>query len=112
MKWYNIGLELGVSSDILDSIKIKCRDDPDECVTAMIKGWLNKGKPPPSWAALAEALRSPMVGCASIAQRLPVRTASPVSSCEPVKRMLSRSIDSETQDTPLPKKKRIGSKED
>ena len=69
VKWYNIGLELGTSSDTLDSIKIKCREDPDECVTAMIKEWLNNGKPPPSWTALAEALRSPMVGCAHLAEQ-------------------------------------------
>ena len=70
MKWYNIGLKLGTSPGTLDSMKKKCREDPDECVTAMIKEWLNNGHPPPSWTALAEALRSPMVGYAHLAEQL------------------------------------------
>ena len=71
MKWYNIGLKLGIPPGTLNSIKIKCRDDPDECVTALLNEWLNNGNPPPSWAALAEALRSPMVGYAHLAEQLP-----------------------------------------
>ena len=71
VKWYNIGLKLGTSPSTLDAIKIKCREDPDECVTAMIKEWLNNGNPPPSWTPLAEALRSPMVGYAHLAEQLP-----------------------------------------
>ena len=71
MKWYNIGLKLGTSPGTLNSIKISERGNPDECITALLNEWLNNGHPPPSWAALAEALRSPMVGCAHLAEQLP-----------------------------------------
>ena len=71
MKWYNIGLKLGTSPGTLDSINATGRENPDNCVTAMIKEWLNNGHPPPTWTALAEALRSPMVGYAHLAEQLP-----------------------------------------
>ena len=70
MKWYNIGLKLGISSATLDSINIKDGGNPDNCVTAMINEWLNNGHPPPSWAALAEALESPIVGYGHLAEQL------------------------------------------
>ena len=71
MKWYYIGLELRTSASTLDSIKVKCREDPDECITALIKEWLNNGQPPPSWAALAEALKSSIVGYAYLVEQFP-----------------------------------------
>ena len=71
VKWYNIGLELSTSSDTLDSINVTWRENPDNCVTAMIKEWLNNGKPPPSWTALAEALKSPIVGYAHLVEQFP-----------------------------------------
>jgi hypothetical protein len=68
-KWYNIGLELGISAGTLDSIEATCQN-PDKCVTAVIKDWL-KNKPKPSWAAVANALKSPMVEYAQLAEELP-----------------------------------------
>ena len=73
-KWYNIGLKLGTSSGTLDSISSKGRDDPDLCITPMIKDWLNNGNPQPTWAAVAKALKSPMVGYGHLAEQLPVWT--------------------------------------
>ena len=70
MKWYNIGLKLGTSPSTLDSINVTCRENPDNCVTAMIKEWLNNSNPPPSWTALAEALRSPIAGYGHLAEQL------------------------------------------
>ena len=70
-KWYNIGLKLGTSPGTLDSIKA-ANQNPDDCITAMIKDWLNNGKPRPTWAAVAKALKSPMVGYAQLAEELPV----------------------------------------
>jgi hypothetical protein len=70
-KWYNIGLELGISAGTLDSISKTANQNPDDCITAMIKDWLRNEKPKPSWAAVANALKSPMVGYAQLAKELP-----------------------------------------
>ena len=71
VKWYYIGLELGVSAGTLDTLKKHNSQDPDDCLTAMLKYWLNNGKPKPSWAAVANALKSPVVGYAQLAEELP-----------------------------------------
>ena len=70
-EWYNIGLKLGISAGTLDSIEATGQN-PGRCLTAMIKDWLKNGKPKPSWAAAANALKSPMVGYAQLAEQLPV----------------------------------------
>ena len=70
VKWYNIGLKLGISADNLDSIEATSQN-PDKCFTTMIKDWLRNGRPTPSWAAVANALKSPMVGYAQLAEELP-----------------------------------------
>ena len=70
-KWYNIGLKLGVPVGTLDSISEAANQNPDSCLTAMIKDWLRNGKPKPTWAAVAKALKSPMVGYEHLAEQLP-----------------------------------------
>ena len=69
-KWYNIGLKLGISVGTLDSIE-SSNQNSGRCLTAMIKDWLKNGKPKPSWAQLAKALKSRMVGYAQLAEELP-----------------------------------------
>ena len=71
VKWYNIGLKLGISAGTLDSISKANNQNPDDCLTAMIKDWLKNGKPKPSWAQLAKALKSRMVGYAQLIEELP-----------------------------------------
>ena len=71
MKWYNIGLKLGISVGTLDSIE-SSNLNPGKCLTSMIKDWLKNGKPQPSWAQLAKALKSCMVGYAQLTEELPV----------------------------------------
>ena len=73
-RWYIIGLKLGTSPGTLDAIKTGAKENPDDCIMAMIKDWLNNGKPRPTWAAVAKALKSPMVGYAHLAEQLPPRT--------------------------------------
>ena len=70
-KWYNIGLKLGISAGTLDSICKATSQNPDDCLTAMIKEWLKNGKPKPSWTELAKALKSRMVGYAQLAEEIP-----------------------------------------
>jgi hypothetical protein len=71
VKWFNIGLKLGISAGTLNAIKKNNSQDPDDCLTAMLEYWLNNGQPKPLWAALAKALKSPMVGYAQLAEELP-----------------------------------------
>ena len=66
-KWYNIGIMLDISASTLDAIKTGAKENPDECFTAMIKDWLSRDKPRPSWASLEEALKSTMVGRVDLA---------------------------------------------
>ena len=66
-----MGLELGTSPGTLDAIKTVAKENPDDCITLMIKDWLNNGNPRPTWAAVAEALKSPMVGYGHLAGQLP-----------------------------------------
>ena len=70
VKWFNIGLKLGISPGTLNTIKKNNNQDPDDCLTAMLEYWLNNGNPKPSWAAVAKALKSPTVGYAQLAEEL------------------------------------------
>ena len=69
-KWYNIGLQLGLSSDSLDAIESDHREQSDNCFTAMLKQWLRRGNPRPTWHALAKALTSRPVGRSYLAEQL------------------------------------------
>ena len=68
-KWYNIGLQLGVSVGTLKTIK-KQYNDPSDCLTETLTSWLQTCVPPPTWANIAEALRSSVVGEARLAADL------------------------------------------
>ena len=66
--WLDIGIVLGISPDTLEAIQKSERGDLGGCLTAIIKEWLMSGNPRPTWAALAEALRS--VGFGHLAHEL------------------------------------------
>ena len=70
IKWYHIGLGLGIAPGTLDSIKSAEKQNPDECITTMINDWLRDGKPEPTWKVIDKALRSPLVGCGKLADKL------------------------------------------
>ena len=69
-KWYFLGLKLGTSPPTLDEIKANNQSDEDR-ITEVIKDWLNSDRSDCTWATVAKALRSPMVGCAKLADQLP-----------------------------------------
>ena len=69
-KWYNIGLELGLTAGTLDAIKLANQDDPDRCIRETLKNWLGRDDLHPSWSSLARALRSPPVGLGQLAEEL------------------------------------------
>ena len=59
LKWYDIGLQLGLESYILDGIKVQCGPIPSDCFREMIKEWLKCEES--NWIKLQDALRSPTV---------------------------------------------------
>ncbi len=66
--WYDIGLALNLTPGDLDAIKGPYKD-PKECLRETIKEWLNTS-PDPSWKAIAQALRSPIVNRVILANLL------------------------------------------
>ena len=69
-KWYDIGLRLGILAGTLDAIAAAHLRNPDECFTNTIKEWLKNDEPQPTWESLVDALRSPVVGYADLANNL------------------------------------------
>jgi hypothetical protein len=67
-KWYNIGIELGLSTDELDVIESKYKDDPDRCLVEVIKMWLKSIDPFPTWSILACALRANAINEVALAE--------------------------------------------
>ena len=61
-KWYDIGLELEIPFQSLDVIKTDCPSNSADCLREMLKQWLSRMSPAPSWSALVEALSSEPVG--------------------------------------------------
>ncbi|XP_064399690.1 uncharacterized protein LOC135346099 isoform X3 [Halichondria panicea] len=68
IKWRNFLLVLEISSDTIDSIGTKWRDDPDECYREGLKEWLKGGER--SWEDVVKALSSPIVGHVHIANTI------------------------------------------
>lgn len=69
-RWYNIGIELGLTSSVLDSIKKECREDTIDCLTRMILCWLNSSDESlTTWSAIVRALRQPIIAheCGALA---------------------------------------------
>ena len=67
-KWYNLGIELDIPVGTLDAIKLANFHQPDDCVTAMIKEWLQSpAELKCTWKALVEAIKSPIVDNPSLA---------------------------------------------
>ena len=71
-KWYNIGLELGLTARTLDAIQLTNKHDVGECFREMLKEWLGKSDLLPTWSSLAKALRAPPVDLEQLAEQLPV----------------------------------------
>lgn len=68
-EWYDIGLRLHISPDTLDVFQSEHRD-VKTCFREVLKVWLKRNHPPPTWKELVETLRSPIVGREDIAEKL------------------------------------------
>lgn len=53
-EWENLGIQLEIEDDVLE--QIKNTGDNEACFHKMLKIWLNRVSPPPSWAAITEAV--------------------------------------------------------
>ena len=67
-KWYNIGLELGLTVGTLDAIKKSNHCDVDDCFRATLIEWMRNSKLKPTLSSLADALKSPTVGLPHLAE--------------------------------------------
>ena len=55
-KWEDIGILLDISPDTLDNLKTEENRTPQSRLREMLKIWLKKINPPPSWSAIVDAL--------------------------------------------------------
>lgn len=55
--WQNLGIMLDLDSGKLDNVKANHGARCEDCLREMIKLWLKKVNPPPTWSALAEAVK-------------------------------------------------------
>ena len=69
-RWYNIGLELGLSPGTLDAIQETNHYNTDHCFTAILKQWLSRPELHPSLRNLARALKAAPVGLEQLADQL------------------------------------------
>lgn len=76
LKWYNLGLRLGLPVSKLDAINTQCHQDPEVCLREMLKEWLKKDSPESPWEELTAALASTAVGEQGLAGRLRTRYCS------------------------------------
>ena len=55
-KWENIGLLLGIKDGQLKKTKSDNSNDSSSCLREMLRIWLSRSNPRPSWSAIAKAL--------------------------------------------------------
>ena len=66
--WENIGIQLDVEDSDLKQVKADNSGDSKACLREMLRMWLSRVDPPPSWSAIVEALDN--LGHQDIAQRI------------------------------------------
>ena len=67
-KWYDLGLELRITPDTLQTIQLNQHADINSCFREMLNEWLRGGHA--SWSKLADALRAKSVGMEYLAEQL------------------------------------------
>ena len=68
LKWYDLGLKLGVSVAVLNQIR-QMFSSPSDCLLEVLQHWL-QSSPHPTWEEMCTALRSRTVGEHPLAQQL------------------------------------------
>ena len=68
-KWYYIGLELDFSADTLDNIESES-SDPNGYLLKVLKRYLRRSDPHPTWKRIVAALKSKSVGYEQLADQI------------------------------------------
>lgn len=68
VKWYDIGIQLNISTGTLDAIRQENQSDCGKCLREMVKDWLNRKYPQATFDALIDALTSEPVGENTLAE--------------------------------------------
>ena len=55
-EWNLIGILLGISDGELNTISQREHGDPQKCLVAMLRVWLNQTNPPASWPEIANVV--------------------------------------------------------
>ena len=55
-EWEDIGIELDIEEGQLRQVKSDNAGDSKACLREMLRVWLSRVAPPPSWSAMADAL--------------------------------------------------------
>ena len=74
-KWENMGILLGIEPGRLDAIKA-AENQPQNCLHEILKIWLNRVTPPPSWSSITEAID--LLGDQKLADRLRTKYQVPL----------------------------------
>jgi hypothetical protein len=67
-EWFNIGVLLGIDAGKLSIIKTAENHTPQNCLREMLMIWLKGISPPPSWAAIVDAVE--VLGDQRLAEQL------------------------------------------
>ena len=58
LKWFHLGVELGLRPSSLEAIRKKFSDDPAECFSQMLMDWLAGQDSEPTWKSVSSALNA------------------------------------------------------
>ena len=67
--WYRLGLSLGIPDIELEIIEVNYREDPRRSLIKVLQMWLRRS-PQPTWEAIVEALKHPIVGEPRLAAKI------------------------------------------
>ena len=70
-KWEDIGIQLGIDDRKLTQIKSSYSNDTKSCLREMLRLWIARVDPPPSWSAMIDALMT--LGDEELASKLKCR---------------------------------------
>ena len=71
--WYQLGVQLGISTADLDQIQMNCPRNAQQCKTKVLDLWL-RNVPECSWAKLAQAVEA-IGGYALLADKIRKKTS-------------------------------------
>ena len=76
VKSYYLGLKLKVPEDVLDNI-VSQHGEQEDRLLHVIKHFLKQIKPKPTWKAIVDALKSPMVGLPQLGEKIEAKFCAP-----------------------------------